>query len=180
MSPGKWYTTTELVGLPRLPSTRRGIQLAGERGKLVRRKREHGSGWEYAFSSLPAATQSYLEAREREDSSAQQPPIYLGISDDCSAKRSAEAARRRVILRPILDGKIKGCDAIATYVGYHGIDRSTVYRWLQKYRKYGALGLLDQPRSDRGKKRGPRVTQVKRIAKLGGSAPRKHPNKSAP
>lgn len=60
----EWFTASELAGLPGLPGTERSINRAGDRGELLRRKRQQGKGWEYALEGLPAETQVALLKRE--------------------------------------------------------------------------------------------------------------------
>lgn len=149
----EWFTTADLAGLPQLPSTPQGVRLAGDRGQLVRRKRQCGRGWEYALASLPPAARSALEARESESAADPQPGLYLDIRGDDTEERVAEMTRRLRILRPILDKRIKGREAIATHAAGHGITAATAYRWLARHRKGGVQGLLDPPRRDRGQAR---------------------------
>lgn len=56
-----WYSVSELVGLPGLPSTDRAIQIRAKRDHWKSQPRAgRGGGREYAFLSLPAETQDYL------------------------------------------------------------------------------------------------------------------------
>ncbi|MGA7438614.1 MAG: transposase domain-containing protein [Luteibacter sp.] len=61
----KWFCVADLAGLPGLPGTERGIHMRAERDAWSRRDRARGKGWEYAFSSLPAATQAAILLRSR-------------------------------------------------------------------------------------------------------------------
>lgn len=61
----RWFTAGQLAGLPSLPSTERRINSRAESEGWQRRSRERGKGWEYAFSSLPAAAQAAILLRER-------------------------------------------------------------------------------------------------------------------
>lgn len=56
----EWFTASELAGLPGLPGTERSINRSGDRGELLRRKRQKGKGWEYSLEGLPAETQVAL------------------------------------------------------------------------------------------------------------------------
>lgn len=78
----RWYSAADLSGIPGLPGTERGIHKAAERESWNRRPRTRGKGWEYAFSSLPAATQAALLLRER--------PQRAVASAATSTARSAE------------------------------------------------------------------------------------------
>lgn len=51
-----WYSPKQLAGLPGMPGTERGINGWGDKGKIERRKRLKGKGWEYAFASLPVCS----------------------------------------------------------------------------------------------------------------------------
>jgi len=59
----EWYTASELAGRPGMPGTERGVNKLCERRAIERRKRQHGKGWEYKFSSLPRETQEHLQHR---------------------------------------------------------------------------------------------------------------------
>lgn len=57
----KWFITAELVGVPGMPGTQRGVLLRTRAAGYESRKRKHGKGYEYALSSLPDQTQAYLK-----------------------------------------------------------------------------------------------------------------------
>jgi len=60
----KTYCTAEqLKGLPDMPKTAKGIWDLGVKGKIERRKKEVGKGFEYAIASLPLATRKALAAQ---------------------------------------------------------------------------------------------------------------------
>lgn len=61
----RWYTAADLAGLPGLPSTERRVNARAASDEWCRRARSRGKGWEYAFTSLPRATQTALLLRER-------------------------------------------------------------------------------------------------------------------
>ncbi|MEW5790007.1 MAG: helix-turn-helix domain-containing protein, partial [Pseudomonadota bacterium] len=64
-----------------------------------------------------------------------------------------EAARRKLILAPILRGDLKGRTAIERHAASHGTTAATLYRWLKAYKHGGDAGLIDKPRADRGQAR---------------------------
>lgn len=57
----RFFSVAELVGLPGMPTTNRGVNLAVHRSGW--RTRDNGSGREIHIDSLPAATRSYLMAQ---------------------------------------------------------------------------------------------------------------------
>lgn len=61
----RWYTAADLAGLPGLPSTERRVRSRAESDQWSARPRARGKGLEYAFASLPPATQTALLLRER-------------------------------------------------------------------------------------------------------------------
>jgi hypothetical protein len=62
----RWYSAADLAGLPGLPGTDRNIRARADReGWQSRMRNGRGGGKEYAFTSLPAATQAALLLRER-------------------------------------------------------------------------------------------------------------------
>jgi len=67
--------------------------------------------------------------------------------------RLIEAARRKMIIAPILRGEIKGRGAIEQHARAHGETASTLYRWVQRFRHGGDPALADKPRADRGQAR---------------------------
>lgn len=112
----RWYTAAEIAGLPGLPGTERGINKAGDRGELLRRKRSTGKGWHYAMSSLPTEARMALVAREviptstaadTSDSAALSVPAHQ-VTDDQRAVMTA----RICLVRMILDN--------ANHQGYRG------------------------------------------------------------
>ncbi|MEX0745289.1 MAG: transposase domain-containing protein [Phycisphaeraceae bacterium] len=66
MNEGRFYPPKVLAGLPDMPGSERGVNGWGEKGKIGRRKRAKGKGWEYDFSTLPLRTQAALLATEDE------------------------------------------------------------------------------------------------------------------
>lgn len=60
----RWYTASELAGLPGVPGTERRVRARAEAaGWQSRPRRERGGGREYPLSSLPTATQAALLLR---------------------------------------------------------------------------------------------------------------------
>ncbi|ULU26628.1 transposase domain-containing protein [Dyella terrae] len=76
----RWYTASDLAGLPSLPGTERRINSRAERDGWQRRARQHGKGWEYGFSSLPPEAQAAILFRERPASVAR-PTVTMARSD---------------------------------------------------------------------------------------------------
>ncbi len=67
--------------------------------------------------------------------------------------RLIEAARRKMIIAPILRGEIKGRKAIETHAKAHGETAATLYRWVKRFRNGGDAALADKARADRGQAR---------------------------
>lgn len=61
----RWFAAADLAGLPGLPGTDRRVHTRAEKENWTRRQRVRGKGSEYAFSSLPPATQAAILLRER-------------------------------------------------------------------------------------------------------------------
>lgn len=58
-----WYTVQELMGLPGMPASERGVQMWAkkiEKNLALSRAKARGKGREYALKSLPAETQAHL------------------------------------------------------------------------------------------------------------------------
>jgi len=62
----QWLTRRELVGLPGMSTSLDVIDRWGAQGRITRRKRQLGKGWEYLVSSLPTETQAHLRAQAPE------------------------------------------------------------------------------------------------------------------
>lgn len=59
-----WYTVQELMGLPGMPASERGVQMWAkkiEKNLALSRAKARGKGREYALKSLPAETQAHLK-----------------------------------------------------------------------------------------------------------------------
>ncbi|EOX1534542.1 DNA-binding protein [Vibrio cholerae] len=56
----EWYTSTELAGLPGLPSTDRNVRIKAEKENWEKRPREIGKGFEYHIRSFPMETIAHL------------------------------------------------------------------------------------------------------------------------
>lgn len=88
----RWYSAAELAGLPGVPGTPQGLLLkARNEGWKSRPRKGRGGGKEYAFASLPPATQAALALR---DAPAPQPGQTGG------ATALLTAARERYRLAP--------------------------------------------------------------------------------
>jgi len=107
--------------------TSTGVGNAGN-GRLTR-----GAG------SIPA-TRAYLHAIETAPTRADE-------------VRLIEAARRKMVIAPILRGEIKGRVAIEAHARAHGTTAATLYRWVKAFRHGGDVALVDKPRADRGQAR---------------------------
>lgn len=77
----RWFVAAELAGLAGVPGTDRGLHKFAERAGWQRRRRTHGKGWEYPFTSLPPEAQAALLLRER-------PALAPMIDDATAAVRS--------------------------------------------------------------------------------------------
>ena len=55
-----WYSAQELVGLPGVPGTDRGVKKSAQKNLWLSRSKERGKGVEYALTSLPADTQKHI------------------------------------------------------------------------------------------------------------------------
>lgn len=62
----EWFTVKDLVGIPGMPTTERGVQLWGKKNLTGSRSKKRGKGLEYSRDSLPAETQEYLDAQDRQ------------------------------------------------------------------------------------------------------------------
>ena len=78
-----WWTADELTGLPEMPTHVESVSKMGRSGRLARRHRPLGKGWEYHWDSLPLATRRHIcivagepEPSETESSS----PAPAGLS----------------------------------------------------------------------------------------------------
>lgn len=60
-----------------------------------------------------------------------------------------EAARRKMIIAPILRGEIKGRAAIEAHARAHGTTAATLYRWVKAWRHGGDAALVDRDRRDK-------------------------------
>lgn len=58
----KWFSVSDLRGLPGMPGSANGVRKRAEQNQYMSRKRRFGKGLEYALSSLPYETQTYLRA----------------------------------------------------------------------------------------------------------------------
>lgn len=88
-----WFALSELVGLPGLPTTRRGLlMLAQRQGWESRPRKGRGGGNEYALASLPEATQAAI-CQQRELANAQAAAQELHQRVESSAAPAVTAAR---------------------------------------------------------------------------------------
>src|SRR2546430_5070284 len=74
-----------------------------------------------------------------------EPPVPLTA---LSGDQRAQAHTRFTIIRPALEDGVTQAQVART----HDISKSTIQRWVKRYRKNGLAGLADaQVRSDKGK-----------------------------
>lgn len=64
-----------------------------------------------------------------------------------------EAARRKLIIAPILSGEIKGRAAIERHAKAHQTTAATLYRWVAAWKRGGDVALVDKFRADKGQAR---------------------------
>lgn len=95
-----WFSARDLVGLPGMPASLRGVQSRAGKGQWQSRKRAgRGGGLEYHIDSLPAATQAALAAA----TDGGEPPSCAAGDRDAAPdarRRDAEAAWRAWEQRP--------------------------------------------------------------------------------
>lgn len=93
----RWLAASDIVGLPGLPGTRRGLSKAAVRaGWTSRRRSGRGGGLEYLVADLPAAARLELARREAEQYSHSLPARLTSI--DTAAAADGRAAARAAIL----------------------------------------------------------------------------------
>lgn len=144
----EWFTTTELAGLPGLPSTDRNVRARAKREQWQSRPRAaSGGGREYHISSLPAETRAALLLREkRRTAAASDEPAAPSAERERSqalweqweakpASIKAEAQRRfdalLAVQQLIADGE-KKLDAYAIVAEQIGESVSTIRNWLRR------------------------------------------------
>jgi putative transposase len=75
-----------------------------------------------------------------------QPPPLTALTET----QRAQAYARFTLLRPFLQERIP----LPQIARQQSLPLRTLRRWVRQYREYGLAGLLRQPRSDRGQRRG--------------------------
>lgn len=82
-------------------------------------------------------------------------PATFSVVAPASAKdeRLIEAARRKLIIAPILSGEIKGRAQIEAHAKAHQTTAATLYRWVKAFRLGGDAALVDKDRADKGQAR---------------------------
>lgn len=82
-------------------------------------------------------------------------PATFSVVAPGSAKdeRLIEAARRKLIIAPILRGEIKGRTAIERHALAHQTTAATLYRWVAAWKRGGDAALVDKSRADKGQAR---------------------------
>lgn len=84
-----WYSIAELVGLPGLPSSTRGIQKVASRSGWLSRERDgRGGGREYHVSTMPPKTRVAITARSLRD---EQGPLAAPVDREGTAERTIKA-----------------------------------------------------------------------------------------
>jgi len=64
-----------------------------------------------------------------------------------------EAAKRRLIINPLIAGEIKGRAAMEQHARAHGTTAATLYRWCAAWKRGGDAALVDKARLDKGQAR---------------------------
>lgn len=132
----EWYTAAELAGLPRMPTSSRGIRIAANRDGWQHRKRSAGKGCEYHVSSLPTEARQALAATETR------------IENAHAQAGRAEAARQKITDEQQRNATLRaGADGLARLATLTGNERT---------RAEARLAILDalrafQQRSDQSK-----------------------------
>ena len=100
----QWFTAQQLVGLPGMPTTDRGIRKQNQKNLLVYRSKLRGKGLEYALTSLPAETQAYLVAQYTKDVLQALPaPITAPVP---AVVRPAGQHLRRAVVPAVVGGDV--------------------------------------------------------------------------
>lgn len=153
-----WLTVKEVAGLIGL--TPRAIQIAVNKSRYIEEPGRGYTGKSYriALSSLPADAQArYWAARKAQEEMAAAAERTgfdpAELVDLYGRKLIEEAHRREAIVKEALSfpqgsrDRTKRMTALATA---HGINRATLYRWIEDYERDGFRGLIDQPRERPG------------------------------
>lgn len=119
-----WYTTADLAGLPGLPGTERRIRSRADRERWTSRRRAKGKGLEYAFGSLPAATQAALLLRRKaadpsRDAAEIERPARLRLaapSQEELNSRGEVYARLSAGYRSAAEARVRALDAVDALV----------------------------------------------------------------
>lgn len=157
---GRWYGAAQLVGLPGLPGTERGIIKRASREGWASRPRRTGKGGEYPLSALPEVTQAALLLRDagpmiappRADagSRAERASALWQRYDRCG-KDLQDVAKRRLLavqaVEALVAGGMKVLDARARVAaqlqieGVRGGSAASLGRWADRL-----VGLESQHR----------------------------------
>jgi putative transposase len=91
----RYYSAAQLVDLPGMPSTERGVRKQAEKDRWAKRPKAIGKGWEYAETSLPQIARKELNRR-----SAIAAANTAHVSSDFAA---GQTISRRIALREKID-----------------------------------------------------------------------------
>lgn len=101
----EWYTAQDIMGLPSVPKTDRGVRILAKKSKWVGRKRAKGKGDEYHLSSLPDPTRAHLIASHRKAEAA-----AARASVSATVKAAAQSAGLEIALQGM--AKAAGFDGV--------------------------------------------------------------------
>jgi len=111
----RWYAAVDLAGLPGLPGTDRRVHTRAEKEGWTRRQRERGKGSEYAFSSLPPATQAAILLRERPQQPAK-PRNTLAPSEARLASIWQRYEQAKQPMKDVATTRLQALDAVSVLV----------------------------------------------------------------
>lgn len=118
-----WYTVSDLAGLPGLPSTAFRVRDRADRERWTSRRRAKGKGLEYAFGSLPPATQAALLLREKQFAAPMADPVDAPTKARLVAPSQAEIesrsevyARMAAPFREEAEFRVRALDAVEQLV----------------------------------------------------------------
>lgn len=134
----EWFTASELMGLPQMPSTDRSIRRMALQPS---RPRSYGKGHEYHISSLPAETQRALKIRAAKAQANAQVQAAARVQDSETLWQRVEQApqsmqdkakQKLMVLTEFFalrDSGLTSRAAEAVIAAQHGVKRATLHRW---------------------------------------------------